>query len=98
MPCFPGPPGYVVNLSALTLRTATDSFWRWRPARPGKAAETVSSATLDEQLFDHQRDAPVRSKSCRHAARQVRSISTTSATAGDGGRSAGEAHGAGGRQ
>jgi len=59
---LPGLPGYIVNLSVLTLRTATDSFWRWRPARPGKAAETVSSATLDEQLFDHQRNAPIRSK------------------------------------
>jgi len=27
-------------------------------AAPGKAAAATSSATLDEQLFDHQRDAP----------------------------------------
>jgi hypothetical protein len=30
------------------------------------AAETDSIATLDEQLFDHQRNAPIRSKSCCH--------------------------------
>jgi hypothetical protein len=59
-------PGYVVNLSAPTLCPATDSsaarFRRRRLARPGKAADTVSSATLDEQLFDHERNAPIRSK------------------------------------
>jgi hypothetical protein len=63
-------PGYVVNLSAPTLCPATDN-----PARPGSrrrspaparqrtpSADTVSSATLDEQLFDHKRNAPIRSK------------------------------------
>jgi hypothetical protein len=59
-------PGYVVYLSAPTLCPATDSpaarFRRRRLARPGKAADAVSSATLDEQLFDHERNAPIRSK------------------------------------
>jgi len=59
-------PDYVINLSAPTLRRATDipaaRFRRRRLARPGKAADTVSSATLDEQLFDHERNAPIRSK------------------------------------
>jgi hypothetical protein len=59
-------PDYVINLSAPTLCPATDSpaaqLRRRRLARPGKAADTVSSATLDEQLFDHERNAPIRSK------------------------------------
>jgi hypothetical protein len=59
-------PGYVINLSAPTLCPATDNpaAARFAPAlaRPGKAADTVSRATLDEQLFDHKRNAPIRSK------------------------------------
>jgi hypothetical protein len=80
---LPALPGCVLNwvvnwavscvneLSAQTLRAATDSFRCCRPARPGMAADTVSRATLDEQLFDHQRNAPIRSKSRRQPARRA---------------------------
>jgi hypothetical protein len=56
----------VVNLSVPTLCPATDSpvlvSGAVAPPAPGKAADAASSATLDEQLFDHERNAPIRSK------------------------------------
>jgi hypothetical protein len=65
-----------VSLSGPTLRVPTDNLRDAAAAPPGMSPSmprgTGHGSTLDEQLFDHGDDAPIRSKFRHHNVRRVR--------------------------